>query len=177
MSRASAINVPFSILGCFETDLQGLDKLRYPTFIGSSVISSHSPRSSVNLDLGLVITLRLWPRVGSRLLDFPWKMFSSSRSLSSLSFFSWRRILSCLGSFWNPFIRASNSMLPCIAGGRGVSLPVTIITEAEGCGAVISGFVEKILYEHHYRLLRVQEALPHRHGWSRSLRMPLLHLL
>ena len=144
MSRASAINVPFSILGCFETDLQGLDKLRYPTFIGSSVISSHSPWSSVDLDLGLVIILCLWPRVGSRLLDFPWRTFPSSRSLSSFSFFSWRRILSCLGSFWNPLIRVVSSMLPCITGGRGVSFPVTIIAEAEGCRSVLSGFVEKL---------------------------------
>ena len=59
MSRASAINVPFFILGCFETNLQESDKLRYPTFIGSSVISSQSPWSSVGLDLGLMINLCL----------------------------------------------------------------------------------------------------------------------
>ena len=39
-------------------------------------------------------------------------------------------------------------MLLCIAGGRGVSLPVAVVAEAEGCGAVTSGFVEKLLWFH-----------------------------
>ena len=141
MSRASAINVPFSILGCFKTDLQGSDKLRYPTFIGSFIISYHNLRSSV--DLRFVIVLCLWPFVGSKLMDSLWNMLPSSRSLCFISFFSWR-ILSHPGSFWNPLIGAIGTMLLCIAGGRGVSLPVAVVAEAEGCGAVTSSFVEEL---------------------------------
>ena len=70
-------------------------------------------------------------------------MVPSSRSLSSLSFFPWR-ILSYLGSFWNPLIGAVSPMLLCIAGGCGVSLPIAVVTETEGCGAMTSGFMEKL---------------------------------
>ena len=46
--------------------------------------------------------------------------------------------------FWHPLIGVVSSMLLCIAGGRGVSLPVAIVAEAKGCGAGTSGFVEKL---------------------------------
>ena len=87
--------------------------------------------------------LCLWPCVGSRLTDSLWNRLPSSRSLSSLSFFPWR-ILIYPGSFWNLLIGAVSSMLLCIVGGRGVSLPVAIVAEAKGCGAVTSGFVQKL---------------------------------
>ena len=128
MSRASAIDVPFFVLGCLETHLKQSSNFRYPTFLGSSVISFQCP---VSLDLGLMIILCLWPSAGSRLLGFPCGLFPGSGSLSSLSFFSWGRILCSLGSFRDPFVGAASPMLLGITGGRGVSLPVAIVTEAE----------------------------------------------
>ena len=132
MSRASTVDIPFSVLGCFETHLKESSKLRYPTFLGSSVISFQCPWSSVSLDLGLMIIQCLRPSAGSRLLGFPSGLFPGSRSLSSLGFLYRGRILCSHGSFRDPFVRATCSMLLGITGGRGVSFPVAIVTEAEG---------------------------------------------
>ena len=143
MTRASAVNIPFLVLGCFETHLKKSSKLRYPIFLGSSIISFQCPWSRVILDLGLMIVQSLWPSAGSGLLGFPFGMIPGMRSLSSLSFLCRRRILFCLGSSRDPFVGAACSMLLGITGGRGVSFPVAIVTEAEGCGAVTSGFVEE----------------------------------
>ena len=57
MSRASAVDVPLSVLGCFETDLHKLDELRDPTFIGSFIISSHNLWSRVDLRFVIVLCL------------------------------------------------------------------------------------------------------------------------
>ena len=132
MSRASAVNIPFLVLGCFETHLEKSSKLRYPIFLGSSVISFYCPWSSVILDLGLMIVRSLWPSAGSRLMGFPFGIIPGSGSMSSLSFLCRWRILCCLGSSRNPFVGAACSMLLGITGGRGVSLPVAIVAEAEG---------------------------------------------
>ena len=132
MSRASAVNIPFLVLGCFETDLKKLSKLRYPIFLGSSIISFQCLWSRVILDLRLMIVQSLRPSAGSGLLGFPFGIIPGLGSLSSLSFLCRRRIFCCLGSFRDPFVGAASPMLLGITGGRGVSLPVAIVTEAEG---------------------------------------------
>ena len=132
MSRASAINVPFLVLGCLETHLEKSRKLRYPKFLGSSIISFQCPWFRVILDLGLVIFKSLWLRAGSGFLGSPFGIIPGLESLSSLSFLYRRRIFCCLGSLRDPFVGAVCSMLLGITGGRGVSLPVAVVTEAEG---------------------------------------------
>ena len=64
------------------------------------------------------------------------------RFMYSLSLLPWRGLRQ-ISSSWNPLVSAIGAMLLGVTGGREVSLPVAVVAEAEGCGAVISGFVEK----------------------------------